>query len=171
MRTATFALFAGIAYLSAGVLGLVPEALQPPPADAPPTRVAVLYGYLLGLFPVNLLHSLAHLAIGVWGLVAWRRGLRSAKRYAQLLAVFYGALAVLGLIPGVNTLFGLLPLHGHDVWLHAGTALIAAFFGWRAELEIDRRQPERPDRRVNPQPVDHERRHGHGDRRLPASEV
>ena len=28
MRTATFALFAGIVYLSAGVLGLVPEALM-----------------------------------------------------------------------------------------------------------------------------------------------
>jgi hypothetical protein len=171
MRTATFALFAGIAYLSAGVLGLVPEALQPPPADAPPTRVAVLYGYLLGLFPVNLLHSLAHLAIGVWGLVAWRRGLRSAKRYAQLLAVFYGALAVLGLIPGVNTLFGLLPLHGHDVWLHAGTALLAAYFGWRPREEIERRAAPVADRREHVEPVPHERRYGHGDRRIPTSEV
>ena len=35
MRTATFALFAGIIYLSAGLVGLVPEALWPPPADAP----------------------------------------------------------------------------------------------------------------------------------------
>jgi hypothetical protein len=171
MRTATFALFAGIGYLSAGLLGLVPEALQPAPADAPPTRVAILYGYLLGIFPVNLPHSLVHLAIGVWGLVAWRRGLRAAKRFAQLLTLLYGALAVLGLIPGVNTLLGLLPLHGHDVWLHAGTALVAGYFGWRAELEIDRRHPEKPDRRVTPQPVEHERRHGHGDRRLPASEV
>ena len=55
MRTATFALFAGIVYLSAGLLGLVPEALMPPPADAPaPTRLTALYGYLLGLFPVNV---------------------------------------------------------------------------------------------------------------------
>ena len=38
MRIATFALFLGLAYISAGVLGLVPAALLPAPADAPPTR-------------------------------------------------------------------------------------------------------------------------------------
>jgi hypothetical protein len=27
-------------------------------------------------------------------------------------------------------LFGLTPLFSHDVWLHAGTAVIAAYFGW-----------------------------------------
>ena len=171
MRTATFALFAGVIYLSAGLLGMIPEALTPPPADAPPTRVTALYGYLLGLFPVNVLHSFVHLAVGVWGLVAWRRGLQAAKRLARVLAIVYGALAVLGLIPGVSTLFGALPLHGHDIWLHAGTALVAAYFGWRAELEIDHRRPETPDRREHAQPVEKERRYGHGDRRLPASEV
>ena len=36
MRTATFALFFGIAYLSAGLLGMVPAALMPAPAGAPP---------------------------------------------------------------------------------------------------------------------------------------
>ena len=72
MRTATFALFAGIAYLSAGILGLVPEALMPAPPDAAATRVTALYGYLFGLFPVNVLHSAAHAAIGIWGLVAWQ---------------------------------------------------------------------------------------------------
>jgi len=170
MRTATFALFVGIAYLSAGLLGMVPEALMPPPADAPPTRFTVLYGYLLGLFPVNVLHSVVHLLIGAWGVMAWRR-LHSAKVYARTLAVFYGALALLGLIPGVNTLFGALPIHGHDVWLHAGTALLAGYFGWRSETEVERRHVADDDRREHPQPVDKERRYGHGDRRLPASEV
>jgi hypothetical protein len=41
-------------------------------------------------------------------------------------------LTVFGLIPGLNTLFGLTPLFGHDVWLHALTAIIAAWFGWKA---------------------------------------
>jgi hypothetical protein len=170
MRTATFALFAGILYLSAGLLGLIPEALQPPPPDAPATRVTVLYGYLLGLFPVNVLHSLVHAAIGVWGIAAWRR-LQTAKRYARVLAMLYGALAILGLLPVLNTLFGALPIHGHDVWLHAGTALVAAYFGWRAEFEVDRRHVETPDRREHATPVNQERRLGHGDRRIPGSEV
>ena len=176
MRTATFALFAGIVYLSAGILGLVPDALTPPPADAPPSRVSALHGYLFGLFPVNLLHSLVHIAIGIWGLVAWQadhigRRVRSPRVYARTLAVFYGVLAVLGLIPATNTLFGLVPLHGHDVWLHAGTALIATFFGWRGQTEVERRGNAKVDRREKTEPVPHERRYGHGDRRLPGSEV
>ena len=72
MKTRTFALIFGLAYLGAGLLGLIPAALTPPPADAPPTSFTMLYGYLLGLFPVNVLHSAVHLAIGV--LCAWFAG-------------------------------------------------------------------------------------------------
>ena len=163
MRTSTFALIFGIAYLGAGVLGLIPAALLPPPADAPPTNLAVLYGYLLGLFPVNILHSAVHMAIGIWGLAAWRGGVTSAKVYGRSLAILYGVLAVMGLIPGMNTLFGLLPLHGHDVWLHAGTAAIAAYFGWREEAQMERRQTS--ERRQRMLPVARERRFGLADRR------
>jgi membrane associated rhomboid family serine protease len=174
MRTATFALFIGLAYLSAGLLGLVPDALLPPPADAPPTTFTMMYGYLLGLFPVNILHSAAHLAIGALGVAAWQADhvwhrMTSPKMFARALAILYGALAVMGLIPGVNTLFGMLPLHGHDVWLHLGTAALAAYFGWRSEVLVEHRAM--PDRRDEAQPVARERRVGHADRRAPGSEV
>ena len=176
MRTATFALFAGIVYLSAGLVGLIPEALTPPPADAPPTRLNTLYGYLLGLFPVNVVHSVLHLAIGIWGVVSWQadhigRRVRSPRVFARTIAIVYGLLGVLGVIPATNTLFGLVPLHGHDVWLHTVTAAIAAYFGWRGKEEIERRHPDRPDRREQVVPVARERRFGHGDRRIPSSEV
>ena len=139
MKTATFALIFGITYLAVGLLGLVPAALRPPPPDAPATHFTMLYGYLLGLFPVNVLHSAVHLAIGAWGIAAWR-GLSEPHVYARSLALFYGALAVMGLIPGMATMFGLLPIHGHDVWLHAGSAAIAAYFGWRStEPHMERR--------------------------------
>ena len=170
MRTEIFAMLFGIAYLSAGLLGLNPAALVAPPPDAPPTHFTVLYGYLLGLFPVNVLHSAAHLAIGAWGIMAWR-GRASPKLFARSLAIVYGALAVMGLIPGINTLFGLLPLHGHDVWLHAGTAAVAAYFGWRAEVSGERRASPAPERREQVLPVGRERRFRQGDRRLPGSEV
>ena len=161
MKTTTFALVIGIAYLGAGILGLVPAALQPPPADAPPTNLTVLYGYLLGLFPVNIAHSVVHLAIGAWGLAA-ARGTTGAQMYSRSLAIIYGLLAVMGLIPGMNTLFGMLPLHGHDVWLHAGTAALAAYFGWR-EVKTERRTAA--DRRQRMLPVARERRLGLADRR------
>jgi len=86
MRTTTFALIFGIAYLAAGLLGLIPAALMPPPADAPPTSFTMLYGYLLGLFPVNVLHSAVHIGIGLWGLMAWRAGSMDAKVYGRSLA-------------------------------------------------------------------------------------
>jgi len=164
MSTATFALIFGIAYLGAGLLGLVPAALMPSPADAPPTHVTLLYGYLLGLFPVNILHSAVHLAIGAWGLAAWRARASPAV-FARSLALFYGALAVMGVIPGMSTLFGMLPLHGHDVWLHAGTALVAAYFGWRSAVSPERRASASPDRRERTLRVEHERRFGLADRR------
>jgi hypothetical protein len=162
MNSTTFALIFGIAYLGAGLLGLIPAALIPPPADAPPTTFAVMYGYLLGLFPVNILHSAVHIAIGAWGLMAWR-GTASPLVFARSLAIFYGVLAVMGLIPGMNTLFGMLPMHGHDVWLHAGSAAIAAYFGWRSEVQMERRQ--KTDRREGMMPVARERRFGLADRR------
>ncbi|HEX7219242.1 MAG TPA: DUF4383 domain-containing protein [Burkholderiales bacterium] len=162
MKTRTFALIAGIAYLGAGLLGLIPAALMPPPADAPPTSFTLLYGYLLGLFPVNVLHSAVHLAIGFWGIAA-SRDATGAKVYGRSLAILYGVLAVMGLIPGLNNVFGFIPLHGHDVWLHAGTAAIAAYFGWRTEVDVERRHMA--ERRQRMMPVARERRLGLADRR------
>jgi hypothetical protein len=81
------------------------------------------------LFPINALHNLVHLAIGAWGLYAFT-GFPAARTFARSLAIIYGVLAVIGLIPGLNTVFGLVPLYGHDVWLHAVTALAGGYFGW-----------------------------------------
>ena len=162
MRTSTFALIFGIAYLAAGLLGFIPAFLRPPAPDAPPTTFTLLYGQLLGLFPVNILHTLVHVAIGIWGLMAWN-GAAHPKVYARSLAMLYGVLAVAGLIPGLNTMFGFIPLHGHDVWLHAGTAAVAAYFGWRSEVSMERRQM--PERRQRMMPVARERRLGLADRR------
>ena len=176
IRTATFALFIGFAYLSLGLLGLVPAALTPAPEDAPKTGITLLSGYLLGVFAVNIVHSAVHIAIGVVGLFAWRsdhlgHGLRAPKLFARWLTILVGALALLGVIPGMNTLFGLVPLHGHDVWLHAATAALAAYFGWRTEDARERRDGPTSDRRQQSLPVEHERRLGHSDRRVPGSEV
>lgn len=164
MRTSTFAVVAGFFYLAAGLTGLVPVMLVPPPADAPPTSFALLYGYLFGLFPVNVLHTALHLAVGFWGLCAWSQRC-SALAYSRALAAIFGLLAVLGMVPGLDTLFGVMPIHGHDVWLHGVTALVAAYFGWRAPaVSHDRRRTDR-DRRRQAIPVASERRFGLADRR------
>ena len=164
MKTSTFALVIGIAYLGAGLLGLIPAALVPPPIDAPPTNFTLLYGYLLGLFPVNLLHSLVHIVIGAWGISAWS-GRSSSISFARGLAILYGALAVLGMFPLLNTAMGMIPIHGNDVWLHGITAVVAAYFGWRQPAAMRERRHILGDRRQRMFPIARERRYGLADRR------
>ena len=163
MSLRSFALIFGIAYLGAGLLGLMPGMLAPLPPDAPPVRFDVMYGALLGLFPVNMLLTLVYLATGAWGLMAFMGWMRP-RSYARSLAVLFGALGVLGLVPGLNTLFGLLPLHGHDVWLHLGTAAVAAYFGWRQESG-ERRSGVADRRKAARVAMANERRQGMYDRR------
>jgi hypothetical protein len=132
-----FALVFGIIYAVVGVAGFIPAFLQPVPPQAPQLAIESFHGYLFGLFPVNILHSLVHLALGVWGIVA-AKGIAASVYYGRSLAIIYGILAIMGLIPALNTVFGLVPLHSHDIWLHAGTALIAAYFGFAYKPEAQR---------------------------------
>ncbi|BDP41297.1 membrane protein [Deinococcus aetherius] len=125
----TFAQVAGIIYLLVGILGFFPALLSAP--TGPDLAIDAFHGRLLGLFPVNLTHNIVHLAIGLWGITA-ARSLSGAVGFARGLTVLYVILGIMGLIPGLNTMFGLAPLHGNDVWLHFGTALVAAYFGWGA---------------------------------------
>lgn len=100
-----FALILGLVYLAIGILGFLPAALQPPGPAAPSLSVNAGYGYLLHLFPINVLHNVVHLGVGLWGLLAYR-SLGGAVGFARGLAIFYGLLAIMGLIAGLNTTFG-----------------------------------------------------------------
>lgn len=132
MSVRAFALVYGIVFLLVGICGFVPAFLAPPPEHADhAVTVNAFEGYLFGLFHVNVLHSLVHVLFGIMGLAMSRR-YDSARLYARIVAIGYAVLAVMGLIPGLNTVFGLIPLHGHDVWLHVLLAAAAAYFGWAA---------------------------------------
>jgi hypothetical protein len=127
MSTRTFAMIFGIVFLLIGVAGFIPGVVQPLHAGHP--QVNPEGGLLMGLFPVNLLHNAAHILFGVWGLAA-SRSLSGSVTYARGVAIGYGALTIAGLIPNLNTMFGLIPLYGNDIWLHALLALVGAYFGW-----------------------------------------
>ena len=129
-----FAMLLGIVFLLVGVLGFVPPLLtHPAGADHAmhdeALKVTAFEGYLLGLFHVNVLHSLVHVLFGIMG-IAMSRSFDSARLYARIVAVGYGLLVIMGLIPSLNTVFGLIPIHGNDVWLHALIAAVAAYFGF-----------------------------------------
>lgn len=129
MSTRTFALVWGIAFLAIGLSGFVPGLTSPPHPGHPTLVIDSFYGQALGLFPVNVLHNLVHIIFGIWGLLAYK-SLSAAKGYAKTVAIVYFALMVAGLVPGLNTMFGLVPLFGNDIWLHLILGLVAAYFGW-----------------------------------------
>lgn len=138
-----FALISGIIYIAIGIFGFIPGMVATPGTGGPDVVVNAGYGYLLSTFPINILHNLVHLAVGIWGLASYRSYIQS-RNYCRGLAIFYGILAIMGLLPVLNTMFGLIPIFGNDVWLHALTALIAAFFGFktpsRQELQEHQRE-------------------------------
>ena len=136
MNTRYFALAYGIVFLLVGIAGFIPGLVTPhEPAAAAEVEAETGFGRLFGLFPINVWHNLVHIAFGIWGLAAYRT-FSAARTYARAVAVIYAVLAVMGLIPVLNTTFGLIPLYGHDVWLHILLAAVAAYFGFFA--------PERP---------------------------
>ena len=143
------ALGLGIVFTVIGIAGFIPSlvslpgdiagSMAPITADELPATVGANYGaaylrgfgYLFGLFPTNLLHNIVHLAVGLFGLYS-ATGERGAFNYNRFFAISYLVLAVLGLIPAANTLFGVMPIFGNNVWFNAVTGAIAAYYAFVA---------------------------------------
>ena len=139
MDTRRFALILGLAFLVVGALGFVPGVTR---MHTEHERLSVHgpgHGMLLGLFHVNLVHNLLRVAFGVVG-IACSQSWSAARAYARFVAIAYGLLVILGLISAANTnnLWGLAPIHGHDVWLHALIAAASAYFGFVRPSGSDR---------------------------------
>jgi hypothetical protein len=131
MNTSAMAMVFGVVFLLAGLSGFFPT---PPPPDAPPLAVEHGHGLALGLFPINTLHNLVHLLFGALGIAAATGALMTARGYFQMVAISYALLTVMGLIPATQTTFGLVPIWGNDIWLHALLAGGAAYFGYLAPI-------------------------------------
>jgi Domain of unknown function (DUF4383) len=150
------ALALGLIFTVIGIVGFIPafvglptdamSAAVPITADQIPVGPGATYsaaylrgfGYLFGLFPTNLLHNMTHLAVGFFGLYS-ATGEQGAFNYNRFFAISYVALAVLGLIPLANTLFGIMPIFGNNVWLNGLTGLIAAYYAflWPRSNKVD----------------------------------
>ena len=90
-------------------------------------------GMVLGVFPVNLLHNIVHLAFGVWGLVASRTWAGS-KTFFTVGGIIYAVLTCVGFLSPTG--FGLVPLGGADIWLHAVLAVAMLGIGLTAKPAV-----------------------------------
>jgi len=87
-------------------------------------------GMLLGLFPVNLLHNVVHLLFGIWGFVA-SRSWSGSKSFFTTAGIIYAVLTCVGFLSPTG--FGLVPLGGNDIWLHAILAIAMLGIGFTAK--------------------------------------
>lgn len=127
--TRYFALVVGIAFTAAGIAGFLPFFTPHASPDVPHLIVSTSYGLLLGLFPVNIVHNLFHFGWGITGVLA-SRTYPSSLKFSRYFGVTLAVLTIMGLLPPLRTGFGLMPLYGHDIWLHGLEAVVAIYLGF-----------------------------------------
>lgn len=120
MNTRTAGLILGIVFIVVGILGFIPNPLVSP----------------TGLFVVNTLHNIVHLASGaviLAGVYSFGAGLG-----LKIIGVVYAIVAILGLIMGGDMLFGV-AMNTNDHWLHVVLAVVILLAGFA--LPDDRTTP------------------------------
>lgn len=116
--TRTVALIFGAVYVLVGVLGFFGHPIVTEPAL---DNMESASGDLFGLFPINALHNVVHLAIGaflVWGATEQGRAVIAARTVG-------GIYLVVGLLGYASPdPYGLIPIGGNDIWLHLASAAV-----------------------------------------------
>ena len=87
-------------------------------------------GKLLGLFAVNGMHNIIHLATGIVALIVGFTSDSASKIFFQIFGVIYALVAVLGFVQGDQMLLGMVSNNAADTWLHVVIALLALYLGF-----------------------------------------
>lgn len=82
---------------------------------------------LLGVAPVNVLHNIVHLIIGIAGLTMSRTE-EGAGTFCKTFGIILLLIGIIGFIQ--PNLFGILPIGGGDIWIHLITGAILAVAGF-----------------------------------------
>jgi hypothetical protein len=84
---------------------------------------------ILGIFAVDTLHNIIHIASGILALWAVNKGTEATITFAKVFGVVYGAVAVLGfLMP--SPLLGLITVNMADNLLHVVLAVVFLVIGF-----------------------------------------
>lgn len=139
MHPRRFALIGGILMLVMGVLAFVPALSRDAGIVLPALKVTNSYGAFLGFFPMNIFNKIALIGFGAAGIFAATRAatsLPASIRWSRIVFAVMGVLAILGMIPATNTLFGYWPLFSGEIVAHGVFAVLGAYFGYTLSAKV-----------------------------------
>jgi Domain of unknown function (DUF4383) len=108
--TKTIMYVAGAVFIVLGLLGFVNDPV-------------------LGIFDVNALHNIVHIASGVLALIFASQGESQARTFALILGIVYALVTVLGFLTGTGNILGLVATNGADNILHLVLAIVFIIVG------------------------------------------
>jgi hypothetical protein len=85
---------------------------------------------VIGLFEVDALHNIVHLASGILALVFASRGEGPARSYALVLGIIYALVTIIGFVQG-DSVLGIITVNGADNVLHLLLAIVLLAVGLR----------------------------------------
>ena len=106
----------GVILLAVGILGFVP-ALTPE-------------GRLLGIFAVDGVHNMVHIATGIAAIACAMGGEGAARAFFKVFGVVYLLVAVLGIFHGNDPLLGVMAHNVADMFLHFAIAGLSLYLGF-----------------------------------------
>lgn len=84
---------------------------------------------ILGIFDVNALHNIVHLASGILALIFASQGESQARTFALVLGIVYALVTILGFMTGDGNILGLVATNGADNILHLVLAVVFLYVG------------------------------------------
>lgn len=117
----TFGMLFGIVFLAVGILGFVPGITKDE--------------MLLGIFHVNTMHSVVHIASGAIFLFASIAGSAAASLWFKIFGLVYAVVAVLGFMNPNGPLLGMISNNPATTWLHVVLAAVMLPIGFGARKQ------------------------------------
>jgi hypothetical protein len=140
MTSKKFALVGGMVMLILGVTSLIP-ALSGSPSGLPTLKLTTSYGLFLGVLPLNILNKIGLIFLGIAGIYASRMENKEIAIYfSRTICVVMGILALLGISPTTDTLFGYSPLFGTEILINTLFALLGGYCGFILDRPQSRKQ-------------------------------
>lgn len=143
MGNRKFAFYGGLFMILMGLLAFMPG-LSWNSHLLPALFVNESYGMFLGYFPMNILNKAALIVFGVAGVaVSYSSNVQPSVFFARIVFIVMGLLAILGMFPETNSLYGYWPLFSGEILAHGVLALFGGYFGYvvnmRVRKEVDAR--------------------------------